>query len=117
MCLKRSMKPEQLIRQQLEEEPLPCVAPRTPLPHLSLCGQQTKLENAIRDARAPAEITNFLQEADIVLTVKGQYRKMPKRLREAEARGLPIQVVRSNTQAQFHAFIESLRTRMTDDLW
>lgn len=76
-----------------------------------------KLENAIRDARAPAEITNFLQEADIVLTVKGQYRKMPKRLREAEARGLPIQVVRSNTQAQFHAFIESLRTRMTDDLW
>ena len=76
-----------------------------------------RLENAIRDARAPVEITKFLQEADMVLTVKGQYRKMPKRLREAEARGLPIHVVRSNTQAQFQAFIETLRTKTTDDRW
>lgn len=76
-----------------------------------------RLETAIRDARAPAEVTKFLQEADMVVTVRGQYRKMPKRLREAEARGLPIQVVRSNTQAQFHSFVETLRAKLTDDVW
>lgn len=76
-----------------------------------------RLENAIRDARAPFEVTKFLQEADVVVTVRGQYRKMPKRLREAEQKGLPIRVVRSNTQAQFHAFVEALRSSLTDDAW
>lgn len=76
-----------------------------------------RLENAIKDARAPVQVTKFLQEADMVLTVRGQYRKMPKRLREAEERGLPIRVVRSNTQAQFHAFVESLGLKLTDDQW
>lgn len=72
------------------------------------------LEHAIREVRAPVEVTNLLHEADMVLTVRGQYRKMPKRLREAEQNGLPIRVIRSNTPAQFFAFVESLAAGLAD---
>jgi len=54
----------------------------------------------------PVQITQDLDSADMVLTIKGQYRKMPKRLKEAERRGLPIHVIRSNTLAQMEQFLE-----------
>ena len=54
------------------------------------------------------QITEELTQADLVLTLKGQYRKMPKRLREAEARGKPVYVLRSNTKAQIQEFVTEL---------
>jgi len=53
-------------------------------------------------------VVKSLQDADMVLTLKGQYRKMPKRLREAEQRGLPVHLVRSNTLHQIAGFIEEI---------
>jgi len=49
-----------------------------------------------------------LRQAHMVLTLKGHYRKMPKRLREAERNGLPIHVIRSNTLTQIQSFIARL---------
>lgn len=69
---------------------------------------RNRLERAIRESRAPVVVTNSLYDADMVLTLKGQYRKMPKRLREAERKGLPIHLVRSNTMHQIAGFIEEL---------
>lgn len=69
---------------------------------------RNRLERAIREARAPVLITKSLYDADMVLTLKGQYRKMPKRLREAEQNGLPIHLVRSNTLHQITGFIEEI---------
>lgn len=68
---------------------------------------RNRLEKAIKDAHAPLELTRVLDEADVILTLKGQYRKMPKKLREAEERGLPIRIVRSNTHAQVQSFVDS----------
>ena len=61
---------------------------------------RNRLERAIAELRAPVQITDDLRAAHGVLTLKGHYRKMPKRLREAERNGLPIHVIRSNTVTQ-----------------
>ena len=68
---------------------------------------RNRIENAIRDTGLPVVISKDLGQADIVLTLKGQYRKMPKTIREAERRGLPIHIIRSNTVAQITNFLRS----------
>lgn len=64
-----------------------------------------RIESAIRDTGFPVVITKDLGQADIVLTLKGQYRKMPKTIREAEKQGLPVYIIRSNTVAQITNFL------------
>jgi len=69
---------------------------------------RNRLERAIADTGAPVRVTDDAHQAHLVLTLKGQYRKMPKKLREVERSGVPIHVIRSNTLAQIQAFLESL---------
>ncbi|HSL81766.1 MAG TPA: R3H domain-containing nucleic acid-binding protein [Thermoanaerobaculia bacterium] len=64
-----------------------------------------KLERAIRDLGVSAFLVDDYRQADLVLTLKSQERRQPKRLREAEARGLPLEVVRSNTVKQMEKFL------------
>jgi hypothetical protein len=45
-------------------------------------------------------IVGSAQEADVALTVKNYYRRKPQPLRDAEALGVPIHVLRSNTGSQ-----------------
>lgn len=69
---------------------------------------RNRLERAIAELRAPVELTDDLHNAHMVLTLKGHYRKLPKRLRDAERDGMPVHFVRSNTVTQLQTFIESL---------
>lgn len=69
---------------------------------------RNRLERAIVDLRAPVQMVDDLRQAHMVLTLKGHYRKMPKRLREAERNGLPIHVIRSNTLTQIQSFLAGL---------
>lgn len=71
---------------------------------------RSRLERAVREHRIPAELTQRLEDADLVLTLKGQYRKMPKRLRQAEAQGLPVHTIRSNTLTQVEQFVGALES-------
>ncbi len=64
-----------------------------------------KLERAIRDLDVPAFMVDDYRQADVVLTLKSQERRQPKRLRDAEARGLRLEVVRSNTVKQMEKFL------------
>jgi stage III sporulation protein SpoIIIAA len=64
-----------------------------------------KLERAIRDLGVSAHLVDDYRQADLVLTLKSQERRQPKRLREAEARGLPLEVVRANTVKQMEKFL------------
>jgi stage III sporulation protein SpoIIIAA len=66
---------------------------------------RSKLERAIRDLRVPARLVSYLNEAEVVVTVKAQERRQPKRLRDAQMRGLRLAVVRSNTIKQMEAFL------------
>jgi len=61
---------------------------------------KAKLERAIRKFRAPALIVEDLDSADLVLTLKAQERRQPRRLRDALARGIPVAIVKSNTIVQ-----------------
>jgi hypothetical protein len=67
-----------------------------------------KLERAIRDLGVSAYLVDDYRQADLVLTLKAQERRQPKRLREAEARGLPLEVVRANTIKQMEKFLRGL---------
>jgi nucleoside-triphosphatase THEP1 len=66
-----------------------------------------KLDRAIRKFRVPAYIVLDPDEADLVLTLKSQERRQPRKLRDAEARGVPLHVVKSNTVTQMENFLRS----------
>jgi len=61
---------------------------------------RTKLDQAIRQLKAPAMAVLDVNQADVVMTVKNYYRRKPQPLRDAEAAGIPIYVLRSNTGSQ-----------------
>jgi len=58
------------------------------------------LEQAVRHLQAPIMIVTDVRQADVVMTVKDYYRRKPQPLRDAEAAGIPVFVLRSNTGAQ-----------------
>ncbi|MSQ23362.1 MAG: AAA family ATPase [Chloroflexi bacterium] len=69
---------------------------------------RTRLEHAIRQQRAPAMVVLDVDQADVVMTVKNYYRRKPQPLLDAEARGIPVYVLRSNTGAQIDEGITKL---------
>jgi stage III sporulation protein SpoIIIAA len=69
---------------------------------------KAKLEKALRKFRVSAYIVDDLDAADMVVTVKAQERRQPRRLRDAHARGIPFYVVRSNTITQMENFLSSV---------
>ena len=62
-----------------------------------------RLEQAIRDAGAAGDHRPRADEADVVMTLRSEYRQKPPTLREAEDRGIPIYVLKANTIAQMQA--------------
>ena len=71
---------------------------------------RNRLDQAINQLAAPAVIVRDLKTADAVVTLKNYYRQRPKPLREAESRGLPVFVLRSNTVTQMANLMGSLFT-------
>ena len=69
---------------------------------------RNRLERAIRELRVPADIANTLSEADILLTLKSQEKRQPKRLRDAGTRGLPMHIIKSNTVSQIEAVLRGI---------
>jgi len=60
----------------------------------------TRVEDAARGLGMPVAIVREPEDADVVLTLKNYYRRKPQPLRDAEAAGIPIYVLRSNTGSQ-----------------
>jgi stage III sporulation protein SpoIIIAA len=67
-----------------------------------------RLEQAIKELRLPVIIARDSSEADVVMTLKAEYRQKTAGLREAEDRGLPIYVLKSNTIVQMGASLTSI---------
>ena len=67
-----------------------------------------RLEQAIRDLGLPVIIAREPDEADVAMTLRSEYRQKPPALREAEDRGIPIYVLKSNTIAQMQASLASV---------
>jgi stage III sporulation protein SpoIIIAA len=67
-----------------------------------------RLEQAIKELQLPVIIARDPDEADVVMTLKSEYRQKTTALREAEERGLPIYVLKSNTIVQMEASLTSV---------
>jgi stage III sporulation protein SpoIIIAA len=60
---------------------------------------RSRLESQIRSLGLPATVVSEQRQADVVLTVRNYYRRKPQALRDAEASGVPVHVLRSNSAA------------------
>ena len=78
-------------------------SPNKPLSVYPFGVSRNRLESAIKSLRVPAQLVRDMNDADIVMTLKNYYRKSPQALRHAEASGVPVFVLKSNTQVQIEA--------------
>ncbi|CAN5666638.1 hypothetical protein BH20CHL7_BH20CHL7_03010 [soil metagenome] len=83
----------------------------SPLPTLRVLPQgisRKRLEQAVRDLGLPVVIAREVDEADVVMTLKNEYKQKTPLLREAEERALPIYVLKSNTVPQMQTSLTSI---------
>jgi hypothetical protein len=67
-----------------------------------------RLEQAIKDLQLPVLVVREPDEADVVITLRSAYKQKSPIIREAEARGIPIYVLKSNTVVQMQSILTSL---------
>jgi stage III sporulation protein SpoIIIAA len=61
---------------------------------------RSRTEQVVRAMHLPIVLTEDPTDADVVLTLKNYYRRKPQPLRDAEANGTPIYVLRGNSGSQ-----------------
>jgi len=74
--------------------------PMQPLAVFPYGVSRSYLEQSVRELQVPVRIQHHVDDADMVLTLKNYYRRKDSPVRSAEATGIPVQVLRSNTVAQ-----------------
>jgi hypothetical protein len=67
-----------------------------------------RLERVIQKLGTPAVIVSDIARADLILTLKSQEKRQPGSIREAEARGTPRYILKSNTITQMENVLRSL---------
>lgn len=72
---------------------------------------RNRLEQAIQRCRVPATVVDELEGADLVLTLKSQEKHQSRRLREAQARGVPLHILRHNTVTQMEQALRMIFER------
>ena len=88
-----------------------------PLPTMHVLGygiSRKRLEQAIKDLQLPVLVVREPDEADVVITLRNTYKQKSPVIREAESRGIPIYVLKSNTVVQMQACLTSLFVLDTD---
>ena len=70
-----------------------------------------RLQRAIQNSRVAASVVDDLDQADVVLTLKSQEKRQPKRLQEARARGMSFYSIRHNTATQMELFLAEVGHR------
>ncbi|MCZ7546571.1 MAG: AAA family ATPase [Anaerolineae bacterium] len=69
---------------------------------------RNRLSQASKRMQVPVNIVDDLREAQAIVTLKNYYRRRPQLIVDAERRGLPIYVLRSNTITQMENFLEDV---------
>lgn len=69
---------------------------------------RTRLEHTIKTAELPAAISDRLEGSDAVLTARNYFRRRPQTLRDAEALGVPVYVLKNHTAAQMEQLLFSI---------
>jgi stage III sporulation protein SpoIIIAA len=112
----RWMDEENVVRKEPITSPLTWES-KEEMPHerpvrLYLFGaNRSRLEQTAREGRRELKITGDLKQADIFLTTRSYYRRKPQKIRDAEALGIPIYVLKSNNAVQMKQCLEALYPR------
>jgi stage III sporulation protein SpoIIIAA len=69
---------------------------------------KNRLRQAAQNLHLPVELADDLRNADAVMTLKNYYRRRPQPISEAERRGVPIYVLRSNTVSQMESCLADI---------
>jgi len=69
---------------------------------------QNRLKQAGNALHLPVVIVDSLHDADVMITLKNYYRKRPQPIGEAERRGVPVYVLRSNTVVQMESCLADI---------
>jgi stage III sporulation protein SpoIIIAA len=69
---------------------------------------RNRLLQAAKQLNVPAKVVRNLKDADALLTLRRYYRERQQPVTEAEQRGMPIFVLRSNTSQQMEQFLVDL---------
>jgi len=69
---------------------------------------RARLEQIAKEGRRDLKITADFKQADIFLTTRSYYRRKPQKIRDAEALGIPIYVLKSNNAAQIRQCLDAL---------
>src|SRR5512136_213548 len=72
---------------------------------------RSRLEQVAREGRRELKIVADLRQADIFLTTRSYYRRKPQKIRDAEALGIPIYVLKSNNATQMKHCLDALYPR------
>ena len=69
---------------------------------------RNRLRQAARRMRLPVVIVDNLEEAGVLITARSYYRRRPQVIVEAERKGMPIHVLRSNTTSKMESALIDL---------
>jgi len=69
---------------------------------------RTRLEQIAREARKDLRIATDLKQTDLFLTTRSYYRRKPQKIRDAEALGIPVYVLKSNNAVQMRQCLDAI---------
>ena len=78
---------------------------------------RSRLEQLAREEGKALKIANDLRHTDLLLTTRSYYRRKPQKIRDAEALGIPIYVLKSNNAAQMRQCLDSLYSGEAQDTY
>ena len=84
------------------------VARRRPLAVYPYGIGQHRLQQVAKGLKVPLQVVDDLADAEAVFTLKNYYRKQPHNISEAERKGIPIYVLRSNTVTQMESCLADI---------
>ncbi len=105
---------------RLEEDPVRAKSQEASRPQtLRVYGYgigKNRLRQAAQNLHLPVELADELRQADAVITLKSYYRRRPQPISEAERKGVPIYVLRSNTVSQMESCLADVFGLSVSDL-
>ncbi len=66
-----------------------------------------RLERMLEKFAIPADVVSDPNQADLLLTIKSQEKRQPRRLRELHSQGIPLYTLKSNTVMQLENFLRA----------
>ena len=69
---------------------------------------RSRLETAARREHLPVVMVDEIQASDLFLTTRPHYRRKPQRVRDAEALGIPVYVLKGNDMSQLRQALNTI---------